>query len=69
MRVNVMCRIRRGSRISPWQLSRWAFGAVALLGVIPDAMAGDSLHGMSGAWASAAALSLTLLTAMRESQR
>jgi hypothetical protein len=64
MRVNAMGSKRRGARIS-----QWAFGAVALYGVIPDAVASDLVYTMSGVWAAAAALSLTLVTAVRGSQK
>ena len=62
--MKVMRRKRRGARIS-----QWAFGAVALLGVIPFAVASDLLYTRSGTWASAAALSLMLIIAVKGSQR
>jgi hypothetical protein len=64
MRMNAMRRKRRGAGIS-----LWAFGAVALCGAMPDAVASDLVHAMSGVWAPAAALSLTLITAVMGSQR
>ena len=64
MRMNGMRKKRRGARVS-----QWAFGAAALCGVIPDAVASDLLHTMPSVWAAAAALSLTLVTAVRGSQK
>jgi hypothetical protein len=62
--VNAMRRKQRGARISPW-----AWGAVALYGVVPDAVAGDLLPALPSVWAAAAALSLTLITAVRGSEK
>ena len=64
MRVNAIRGKRRGARISPW-----AWGAAALCGVVPDAVAGDLLPAHPGVWAAAAALSLTLITAVRGSEK
>ena len=64
MCMNAMPRKRRGAGFSPW-----AFGAVALCGAMPDAVASDLVHAMSGVWAPAAALSLTLITAVTGSQK
>ncbi len=62
--MNAMRRKQRGSRISPW-----AWGAVALYGVVPDAVAGDLFPALPCVWAAAAALSLTLITAVRGSEK
>ena len=59
MRMNAMPGKRRGAGIS-----LWVFGAVALCGA-----ASDLVHAMSGVWAPAAVLSLTLITAVMGSQR
>jgi hypothetical protein len=48
-------------------MSLWAFGAVALCGVAPDAAANDLVHTMPSVWAAAAAVGLALITAVQES--
>jgi len=47
----------------------WAWGTVALCGVVPNAGAGDLLPAHPSVWAAAAALSLSLITAVRGSQK
>jgi hypothetical protein len=47
----------------------WAWGAVALCGVVPNAGASDLLPAHPSVWAAAAALSLSLITALRGSQK
>jgi hypothetical protein len=42
---------------------------VALYGVVPDAVAGDLFPALPCVWAAAAALSLTLITAVRGSEK
>jgi hypothetical protein len=61
---NAMPRKRRGAKSLPW-----AWGAVALCGVVPNAVAGDLLPAHPSVCAAAAALSLTLITAVRGSQK
>jgi hypothetical protein len=57
--MNAMPKERPGGRAL-----LWAYGPVLLCGVIPNAVASDLIHNMSGDWAPAAALSLTLITVM-----
>jgi hypothetical protein len=64
MRMNAMPKKRPGGRTL-----LCAFALVLLCGVIPDAVASGLIHSMSGAWPPAAALSLTLITAVMGSQR
>jgi hypothetical protein len=62
--MNAMTRKRRGARIS-----RWAYGAVLLFGVMPDAGASDLVPTMPDVLVAAAALSLTLITAVTGSRK
>ncbi|HEV7610694.1 MAG TPA: hypothetical protein VGO37_02325 [Steroidobacteraceae bacterium] len=59
MRINSTRKRRRRVRIS-----LWAAGVVALCAVVPDAPASDLVHFMPSVWAAAAALSLTLISAV-----
>jgi hypothetical protein len=61
---NAMPRKRRATEILPW-----VWGAVALCGVAPNAVAGDLLPAHPSVWAAAGALSLTLIAAVRGSQK
>jgi hypothetical protein len=61
--MNAMRRKRRGVRIPPWV---WAVG---LYGVVPEAVAADFVAAVPSVWAAAAALSLTLITAVRGPQK
>ncbi len=63
MRMNT----RRGNPSATFL--RWVLGVVLLFGVMPNATAGDLTHPMGSVWATSAVLSLTLLTAMKGSQR
>ena len=65
MRMNARRKKRGAPRLSLWA---W-FAAVPLFGVMPDAVAGDLVPAFSPLWAAATALSLTLITAVRGSQR
>ncbi|MDP9091198.1 MAG: hypothetical protein M3O26_20985 [Pseudomonadota bacterium] len=52
------------------RISLWTLGTLSWCAVMPEAVAGDLLQTASGLWAApAAALSLTLLTAVKGSQR
>jgi hypothetical protein len=65
MHMKAMGRKRRGRR-----LMRWAWlAAVPLCGVTSDAVASDLAPTLPSVWAAAGALSLTLITAVRESQK
>jgi hypothetical protein len=64
-----MCMSIRGRhRFEKW-LTRSAYSMLALLGAVPYALAGDLGPTVSGLWAPATALSLTLVTAVAKSQK
>jgi hypothetical protein len=62
--MNATRRKQRGVRIPPW-----VWGAVGLYGVVPEAVAADFGAAVPSVWAAAAALSLTLITAVRGPQK
>ena len=64
MRMNI--RWRR--RCAQW-FTRAAYSALALISAVPYAAAGDLIPTVSGLWAPATALSLTLVTAVVKSQK
>ena len=65
MRVNATGEKRGGARLSRCV---W-LAAVPLCGVMPDAVASDLVPTFSNVWVAATALGLTLITAVRDSQR
>jgi hypothetical protein len=64
MRVNSRWR----QRCVTWS-TRSAYSMLALISAAPYAAAGDALQTVSGLWAPATALSLTLVTAVIKSQK
>lgn len=64
MRMNIRWR----QRCVKW-LTRSAYSMIALVGAVPYAVAGDLIPTVSGLWAPATALSLTLVTAVVKSQK
>jgi hypothetical protein len=64
MRMSIRCR----HRFTKW-LTRSAYSMLASIGVVPCALAGDLIPTVSGLWAPATALSLTLVTAIVKSQK
>jgi hypothetical protein len=64
MRVNTRRRKLGSCRYWPWM-----WGGVSVCGVIPEAVANDLVPTIPSAWAAAAALTLTLITAVKGSQR
>jgi hypothetical protein len=59
-----MPKKRRGAKNLPW-----AWGMAAFCGGMPNAVAGDLLPADPTVWAAAAALSLSLITTVRGSQK
>jgi len=64
MRVSI--RWRR--RCVKW-LRRSTYSMLAVIGAVPYAAAGDLIQTVSGLWVPATALSLTLVTAVVQSQK
>lgn len=63
--MSTLDTMRPGGR----RLARAAAALLALCGAMPDAFAGDLMPTGPGLWISAAALSLTLVTAVIRSQK